>query len=61
MEKIFNHCRNCNSSDNHSHCWYKKNNVPSVCTTHEGTQLDAPSIADDTDDTAQDSVESDTE
>ena len=19
MEKIFNHCRNCNSSDNHSH------------------------------------------
>ncbi len=41
--------------------WYKKNNVPSVCTTHEGTQLDAPSVAGDTDDTAQDSDESDTE
>ena len=46
--------------------WYKKNNVPSVCTTHEGTQLDAPSVDDAGDDTAtdgttQDSNESDTE
>ena len=22
--------------------WYKKNNVPSVCTSHSGTALDAP-------------------
>ncbi len=24
--------------------WYKKNNVPSVCTTHTGTALDSPAV-----------------
>ena len=24
--------------------WYKKNNVPDVCTSHEGTALDTPAV-----------------
>ena len=24
--------------------WYKKNNVPDVCTSHEGTALDIPAV-----------------